>query len=105
MHKKDFFNHILTVVECETEVGREILQGPMIKTREAVDARYLLIYFLNHKHFAGFDSTYIAHTLGMTPQGVRKIINTFDDRKEQSGKIFEITFERIKNTLETNRLI
>lgn len=100
MCKNDFFNHILTVVECETEVGREILQGPMIKTREAVDARYLLIYFLNH--FAGFDSSYIARALGMTPQGVRKIINAFDDRRKQSGKIFEITFQRIKNTLETD---
>lgn len=100
MCKKDFFNRILAVVECETEINDGILQCPKTKTREAVDARYLLVYFLNH--FAGFDASYIARTLGMTPQGIRKMLNTFDDRRKQGGKIFEITFQRIKNTLETN---
>lgn len=100
MCKKDYFNHILFLVECETEVGEGVIQSHNIKTREAVDARYLLVYFLNH--FAGFDASYIARTLGMTPQGIRKMINSFDDRRGQSGKIFEITFQRIKNKLETN---
>lgn len=87
-------------MECETEISGGILQCPKTKTREAVDARYLLVYFLSR--FAGLDTSYIARTLGMTPQGIRKMLNTFDDRRKQSGKIFEITFQRIKNSLETN---
>ena len=98
MCKKELFERVLNLVIVESEIGRGILQNSKIKTREVVDARYLLIYFLHR--YAGFDAAYIARALEMTPQGVRQIISGFDERKEQSGKIFEITYKRIQNALE-----
>lgn len=98
MCKKELFERVLNLVIAESEIGGGILQNPKIKTREVVDARYLLIYFLHR--YAGFDAAYIARALGMTPQGVRQIISSFELRKQQSGKIFEITFKRIHNALE-----
>ena len=76
------------------------MQNPKIKTREVVDARYLLLYFLDR--YAGFDTAYIARALTMTPQGVRQAISHFDERRKQAGKIFEITYKRISHALESN---
>lgn len=100
MCKKELFERVLNLVIVESEIGGGILQNSKIKTREVVDARYLLIHFLHDNDYAGFDAAYIARALEMTPQGVRQIISGFDERKEQSGKIFEITYKRIQNALE-----
>lgn len=99
MCKNDFFNRILAVVECETEVSKADILTSKAKTRDIVDARYLLIYFLNE---LGLDASYIARCISMTRQGVRQILNTFDLRRKQGGKIFEITFQRIRKTIETD---
>lgn len=100
MCKKDLYNHVLEVVVSETEIGGGILQDPKNKTLEVVDARHMLVYFL--RRFAGFSINYIAHLLNMTNQGVNQILRHFDNRRKQGGNSFEITFQRIRNALETN---
>lgn len=100
MCKTEIYERVLNLVEMESEIGRAILQNPQIKTREVVDARYLLIYFL--MRYAGFDAAYVARAISMTPQGVRQVVSSFDERKKQAGKIFEIMMNRIKHSLENN---
>lgn len=99
MCKKELFYLVKSLIVAETEVGEEDLLNTKCKTREVVDARYLLVYFL-HK-YAGLDPMYIAKVLSMTPQGVRQILATYKTRLEVSGKFFEITSKRIRNKLET----
>lgn len=102
MGKKNVFYEIFDIVMSETEVEKEHILNSAVKTREVVDARYLLVYFLHD--YAGFDISFVARMLSMTPQGVRLIVSSFDDRKEQSGKFFEITLERIRKRMETTSL-
>lgn len=102
MCKTKLFYHILDVVTSETELDCHALLSKN-KSREIVDARYILIYFLYN--IAGFDITYISERIQMTPQGVRQIARTFKIRRKQSGKIFEITLQRIKNDPEINALL
>lgn len=99
MSKKTVFYEIFDIVMSETEVEKSLLISSMSKSREVVDARYLLIYFLHD--YAGFDFTFISKMMNMTPQGVRGISLGFENRLKQSGKFFEITFERIKKRMAT----
>lgn len=101
MCKTDIFNNVSNVVTSLTEVDYSTMCQSGIKTREVVDARYLLIYFLHVS--AGFDIAYIARHLNMTPQGIRQILSQFDLRRKQSGKFFEILFQKIKNSIETEQ--
>ena len=104
MGKKSVFYEIFDIVVSETEVEKDDIMSSIVKTREVVDARYLLIHFLHDKDYAGFDFTFISKMMKMTPQGLRAIFTSFKDRKEQSGKFFEITFERIRKRIETSSL-
>ena len=104
MSKKTVFFEIFDIVMSETEVEKALLLSSKAKTREVVDARYLLIHFLHHKDYAGFDFAFISKMMNMTPQGIRAVYTGFKDRKEQSGKFFEITFERIRKRMETTSL-
>lgn len=104
MSKKTVFYEIFDIVMSETEVEKSLLISPMSKSREVVDARYLLIHFLHNKDYAGFDFAFISKMMNMTPQGVRGISLGFENRLKQSGKFFEITFERIKKRMETTSL-
>ena len=103
MSKKNLFYEIFDIVMSETEVEKEQLLSSLAKTRDVVDARYILVYYLHS--FAGFDAAYISKMLGMTPQGVRLIVTNYDNRKEQAGKFFEITVERIRKRLENTSLL
>ena len=85
MCKTELFSHILDVVAAETELSRDAIFSKN-KSREIVDARYILVYYL-------------------TPQGVRQIAHTFKVRRKQSGKIFEITLQRVGNDPEINSLL
>lgn len=102
MSKKTVFYEIFDIVMSETEVEKDLLMSSTAKTREVVDARYLLVYFLHH--YAGFDISFISKMLSMTPQGVRCIVTSFNDRKQQAGKFFEIAFEKIRKRMETTSL-
>lgn len=102
MGKKSVFYEIFDIVVSETEVEKSLIMSSTAKTREVVDARYLLVYFLYC--YAGFDVSFISKMLSMTPQGIRGIVTSFDNRKKQSGKFFEITLERIRKRMETTSL-
>lgn len=104
MSKKTVFYEIFDIVMSETEVEKDLLFSSMAKTRDVVDARYLLIYFLHDNDYAGFDFSFISKMMNMTPQGIRSIYTGFKDRKDQSGKFFEITFEKIRKRMETTSL-
>lgn len=100
MCKSDLFNAIITLIGVETEVSEAEILGKS-KTIEVVDARYLLVYFL--ARHAGFSNGVIAKKLSITPQAVAQILRNFDLRRKQSGKFFEITFNRISNALKNNQ--
>lgn len=100
MCKSDIFNLIITLIRVETEVSEAEILGKG-KTIEVVDARYLLVYFLS-RH-AGFSNGAIAKKLSITSQAVAQILRNFDLRRQQSGKFFEITFNKIANQLKTNQ--
>ncbi len=68
MCKTELFSHILDVVAAETELSRDAIFSKN-KSREIVDARYILVYYLHT--VAGFDISYISDRMKMTPQGVR----------------------------------
>ena len=102
MGKKNVFYEIFDIVVSETEVEKNLIMSSTAKTREVVDARYLLVHFLHN--YAGFDVSFISKMLSMTPQGIRGIASSFKDRKEQAGKFFEITLERIRKRMETTSL-
>lgn len=99
MCKKDLFNRILDIVSSETEVNVEAIINTKNKTLEVVDARFLLVYFLNRE---GYNIPYISKNLHITNQCANYIIRNFDDRRKISGKMFEITFQRIRKVLENN---
>ena len=100
MCKSDLLNEIFTLIRVETEVPKEEILSKS-RTIEVVDARYLLVYFLSH--YAGFSANVIAKELSITPQAVAQILRNFDLRRKQSGKFFEITFNRISNALKNNQ--
>lgn len=102
MSKKTVFFEIFDIVMSETEVEKDLLFSSKVKTREVVDARYLLVHFLHD--YAGFDTMFISKMMSMTPQGVRLIVSGFKDRKDLSGKFFEITYERIRKRMATTSL-
>jgi hypothetical protein len=96
MCKSEIFETVLAAVAKETEIPIEKIVGGG-KTREEVDARYLVVYYLK---YAGFYESDIARMLRITRQAVGAILRQFETRRKQSGKIFEIIFLRIRNALE-----
>lgn len=94
MGKQETFNAVLSLIEEETEVGRElILSGN--KSEEVVDARALLIYIL---HEIGFYSAQIAALTGICPRCVTPFINGFKDRKDKR-RMLGIYYEKMKRKL------
>lgn len=94
MGKQETFNKVLSLIEEETEVRRElILSGN--KTEEVVDARALLIYTL---HELGFYPVQIAALSGICPRCVTPFIQSFRDRRE-SKRMLGIYYEKVKRKL------
>lgn len=94
MGKQETFNKVLSLIEEETEVRREmILSGN--KTEEVVDARALLIYTL---HELGFYPVQIAALSGICPRCVTPFIQSFNDRKD-SRRMLGIYYEKVKRKL------
>lgn len=97
MRKTELFAQILEIVANETELTKEQILSHD-RTAEIVDARYILIYLLRSE---GLYIGEIAHTIKFTRRAVEKILSQFEMRCLQSGKIFEVTLERIKNKMRT----
>lgn len=98
MCKSEISRHIIEVIAKETEISEDEIKGKG-KATEIVDARYLSAHFLMR---CGFYPNEIARILDRTVQSVRGLIREFDSRRQQSGKIFEINYQRIRNNLENN---
>ena len=96
MTNSDLFVAILDTVARECEVSPQDILGSR-RTIEIVDARYLLVFFLS---FAGFNTPAISRRTNLSPQCINQILRQFPDRRKQSGKLFELTFQRIRNDLE-----
>lgn len=95
MRKTEIFAKILETVANETELTKEEILSHN-RTAETVDARYILVYQLR---CAGFYIGEIAHTINFSRRAVEKILSQFEVRRLQSGKLFEITLERITNKI------
>lgn len=94
MKKIEIFNRVLSLIEDETEVDRNlILSGN--KREEVVDARALLIYIL---HEQGMYPTKIAELSGICARCIPSFILRFKDRME-SRKILGINYERVQKKL------
>lgn len=96
MRKTEIFAEILECVASETELTPEQILS-CCRTAETVDARYILIYLLFRE---GFYNAEIAKLLKMSRQSVGQVLNRFHDRRKQSGKMFEITLNRICKCIE-----
>lgn len=93
------FNKILSVVAEETEIPAECILS-RCKRREIVDARYILVYIM---HMNGYYTSSIAAYLKFSRRAVEKMVEMFDERRQQSGRIFVWLYERIANKLRNAR--
>lgn len=93
MRKTEIFAETLKSVAEETELTPEQILS-CCRTAETVDARYMLVYLLKRE---GIYIGEIARMMNFSRRGVEKMLSQFDDRRIQSGHIFEVTFERIAN--------
>lgn len=94
MGKQEIFNRVLSLIEEEAEVSRDlILSGN--KQEEVVDARALLIYTL---HELGFYPTQIAALSGICPRCVSPFIIGFNERKG-NRRMLGIYYEKVKRKL------
>lgn len=94
MGKQETFNLVLSLIEEETEVSRElILSGN--KKEEVVDARSLLIYTL---YEMGFYPVQIAALSGICPRCIMPFISGFHDRIE-GRRMLRVYYENLKRKL------
>lgn len=94
MRKSEIFAEILHAVSQETEVPpKQILSRK--KDEETVDARYLLIHFLEKN---GFCPSRIAACINKDVRTVNMVITRFDER-ETHRKYFGILLENLRKTL------
>lgn len=96
MRKSEVFEHVLRVIEQETEINRDLILSSR-KNAEIVDARYILVYSLYCK---GVYFKEIAQLLRLTRQAVNQIITKMDIHCSKGGKMFETNLNRICNMLE-----
>lgn len=94
MGKQETFNRVLSLIEEETEVSRDlILSGN--KREEVVDARSLLLYVLKDM---GFYPVQIAALTGICTRCITSLIAGFNDRKE-SRRMLRVYHERVRTVL------
>ena len=92
------FNKILSVVAEETEIPAECILS-RCKRREVVDARYMLVAALLD---AGLYKTEIARLARLTGRAVEVISSNFDRRRAQSGRIFDVMYQRISSSVRVS---
>lgn len=98
MKKNILFAEVLNVVASETEVPAEVIVSTN-RTREAVDARYMLVAALLSKDIYRSD---VAKFLGVSRQAVGAIANGFESRRQASGKWFDKNWQEVCKSLEIN---
>lgn len=85
VHKCTIFADTLEIVARESEIpASDILSHK--RTDEVVDARYIFVYLLSRR---GFYASGIASRMGFTRSSISYILANFDNRRYQSGTIFE----------------
>lgn len=98
MKKNILFAEVLQVVASETDLAGEIITSTC-RTREAVDARYMLVAALLRK---GLYRSDVAKFLRVSRQAIGAISNSFESRCKASGKWFEMIWQNICKALEIN---
>lgn len=98
MKKNILFSEVIAVVATETEVPAEVIVSTN-RTREAVDARYMLVAALLRK---GLYRSDVAKFLGVSRQAVGAIANGFENRRQASGKWFEMIWQNVCKSLAIN---
>ena len=94
MGKRDTFNLVLSLIEEETEISRDlILSGD--KHEEVVDARALLIIILSE---IGFYPSQIATLSGICPRCISPFIVGFGERIA-SRRMLGVFYERVRKKI------
>lgn len=86
------------MVAAETEVPAEVIVSTN-RTREAVDARYMLVTALLRK---GLYRSDVAKFLRVSRQAIGAIDNGFETRRQASGKWFEMIWQNVCKALGIN---
>lgn len=92
MLRAAIFAEILFLVSKETEVPESVIASPD-RSAEAVDARYLLVYFLHKK---GFYPSMIAPFIKHQKRSVSRMLADFEHRLSISP-FMRMCFERLKS--------
>lgn len=90
MCKSEIFAKILHEVSEETEVPESDIVS-RCRNAEAVDARYILVYFLYRK---GFYASTIAPFLNCRKRSVNHMMSDFDSRMKHSP-MMRLCFDRL----------
>ena len=94
MGKQETFEKVLSLIEEEAEVSRDlILSGN--KQEEVIDARSLLLYIL---YEIGFYPVQIAKLSGICSRCIMPLIHNFNDRKD-SRRMLGIYYEKVARKL------
>ena len=91
MGKSERYNKVLSIVEEETEVRKEMIVSGN-KQEEVVDARSLLIRILYEQ---GFYPIQISQLSGICSRCVSPFIVGFNERKENNRQL-RINYEKVK---------
>lgn len=90
MIKLQIFAKVLGEVSEETGIPQDVIASDY-RGAEAVDARYLLVYFL---HRRGFYASMIAPLIGHRKRSVNHIVSDFENRMNNSP-MMRLYFERL----------
>ena len=94
MLKLQIFAKILAAVADETGVEASVIASGD-RSAEAVDARYLLVYFLSRR---GFYASTTAPLIGIRKRSVNRILSDFEDRMSRSP-MMQLSFARLHTLL------
>lgn len=90
MLKLHIFAKFLAAVADETGVEASVIASGD-RSAEAVDARYLLVYFLSRR---GFYASTTAPLIGIRKRSVNRILSDFEDRMSRSP-MMQLSFARL----------
>lgn len=94
MGKQEIFSKVLSLIEEETEVSRDLILSRN-KQEEAVDARALLIYIL---YEIGFYPPQISALTGICGRCINSFILNFGERKD-CRRMLRIYYDKVKRKL------
>jgi hypothetical protein len=97
MYRKEIFAKVLAEVEQITELSADVIVSKK-RNEEIVDARCLLVYFLNEQ---GLYPCQIAQLMDLSLRHINDILSSFSERRE-SRKILRINYELMRKSLGSN---